>query len=126
LLSTLSAVPRIKLTLLQTLSPPVEAYSPAFYTLYSEFLVMLSSSIAAQSIPQAPALKAHDELAAKVESHLRATSYAQLRDVSCESELGVLTLRGRVSTFYMKQIAQTLVREVPGVSQVVNLIQVAR
>ena len=88
---------------------------------------MLSpSTVAANSIPQAPALNARDELAARVESHLRATSYAQLRDVSCETELGVLTLRGRVSTFYMKQIAQTLVREVPGVSQVVNLIQVAR
>lgn len=88
---------------------------------------MLSSSAASlNSIPQAPALKARDELVARVEGHLRATSYAQLRDVSCELELGVLTLRGRVSSFYMKQIAQTLVREVPGVSQVVNLIQVAR
>ena len=34
--------------------------------------------------------------------------------MSCEFGEGVLVLRGQVSTFYLKQVAQTLVREVDG------------
>jgi len=38
--------------------------------------------------------------------------YNSLRQVGCAYHEGVLILRGRVPTFYMKQIAQTMVRNV--------------
>lgn len=46
------------------------------------------------------------------------------RIVSCEFENGVLVLRGRVSTFYYKQLAQESVSGISGVVEVVNHIEV--
>ena len=40
---------------------------------------------------------------------LHRCSYTTIRDVSCEMRTGVLSLRGRVPSYYMKQIAQTVV-----------------
>ena len=41
---------------------------------------------------------------------LRSSSYHPIRHVSCEVSERVLILRGRVPSFYLKQIAQTVVR----------------
>ena len=54
----------------------------------------------------------------------RESSYAAVRNVCCEHHEGVLILRGCVPTYYLKQIAQTLVREVKGVDQIVNRLEV--
>jgi osmotically-inducible protein OsmY len=55
---------------------------------------------------------------------LRDSSYQALRRVLCESDNGVLLLRGCLSSFYLKQIAQEAVARVNGVTQVVNDIEV--
>jgi osmotically-inducible protein OsmY len=46
------------------------------------------------------------------------------RQVFCENHDGVLLLRGRVSSFYEKQLAQEAVRKLEGVDQIVNQIEV--
>ena len=43
-------------------------------------------------------------------AELRNSAYAPVRQVLCEVQDCVLTLRGRVPSFYLKQIAQTVVR----------------
>jgi osmotically-inducible protein OsmY len=48
----------------------------------------------------------------------------ELRRLACDFHEGVLTLHGRVSSFYLKQVAQTLVRDLPGVLQVINDLDV--
>lgn len=58
------------------------------------------------------------------EQRLRQSSYFALRYVACEYHEGVLILRGRVPSFYLSQIAQTLVRKVDGVELVVNRLEV--
>ena len=58
-------------------------------------------------------------------SRLRTSGYRQLGGVSCEFHEGVLTLRGRASTFYLKQVAQTLVRNLDGVGEINNRLDVA-
>lgn len=50
--------------------------------------------------------------------------YASLRTLSCSFQSGVLLLRGRLDSFYHKQVAQETVRRLAGVSQVVNEIEV--
>ena len=40
-------------------------------------------------------------------SRLRRSRYQPVQCVSCEFHEGVLTLRGRVSSYYLKQIIQT-------------------
>jgi osmotically-inducible protein OsmY len=44
--------------------------------------------------------------------------------VSCHFHEGVLTLRGRVGSYYLKQVAQTLVRSLESVRQVSNQLMV--
>ena len=46
------------------------------------------------------------------------------RSVSCEYRHGVLYLRGRLSRYYHKQLAQEAVARLEGVTQVVNEIEV--
>lgn len=58
------------------------------------------------------------------QAKLMASPYSALRALTCESHEGVLTIRGRVPTFYLKQLAQTAVRNSPGVEVVNNLVQV--
>jgi osmotically-inducible protein OsmY len=55
---------------------------------------------------------------------LRHGSYPALRRIVCECNQGVLVLRGRVSSFYQKQLAQEGVAHIEGVVRVVNEIEV--
>jgi osmotically-inducible protein OsmY len=55
---------------------------------------------------------------------LRDSPYKVFAGVSCECDHGVLCLRGQLSSFYHKQVAQEAVARVKGVTQVVNEIEV--
>jgi osmotically-inducible protein OsmY len=74
------------------------------------------------SCPPTPAL-AIPQIA---EHRLRNSSYWAVRTVSCDYHEGVLILRGRVSAYYLKQVAQTVVREMDGVQEINNFIEVVR
>ena len=50
----------------------------------------------------------------------------ELHHVTCEFHEGILTLRGSVSSFYMKQLAQTVVRSLDGVERLLNRVEVVR
>jgi hypothetical protein len=69
--------------------------------------------------------KERQAVEAEARSRLRASGYHQLRIVSCEFREGVLTLRGHVSTFYLKQVAQTLIRDLDGAGEINNRLEVA-
>ncbi len=55
---------------------------------------------------------------------LRNSPYRDIRAVVCEYDHGVLLLKGRLPSFYHKQLAQEAVVRVSGVSQVINEIEV--
>ncbi len=59
-----------------------------------------------------------------VEQRLGASGYLALRRIHCECEDGVLSLRGRVPSQYLKQVAQTIAAAVEGVHRVENRIEV--
>ena len=56
----------------------------------------------------------------QAQSQLRKSGYHELRFVLCEFHEGVLTLRGRVPSFYLKQVAQELIRRLDGAEEVNN------
>ena len=58
-------------------------------------------------------------------NRLRGAGYTHLAQVACVFREGVLILRGRVPSFYLKQLAQSLVQPLDGVEQVDNRIEVA-
>jgi osmotically-inducible protein OsmY len=55
---------------------------------------------------------------------LRKSSYTSLQRLSCEFDHGVLLLRGKLPSFYCKQLAQAVVSGIEGVSRVVNETEV--
>jgi hypothetical protein len=64
------------------------------------------------------------EIAEIAQAALRQSSYFELRDVSCEFSGGILTLRGRVPSYHLKQLAQASIADVPGVVEVNNRVEV--
>jgi osmotically-inducible protein OsmY len=59
-----------------------------------------------------------------VEIKLRDSGHYCLTMITCEIQHAYLTLQGTVTSFYLKQVAQEAVRQVPGVIYVLNLIEV--
>jgi len=57
-------------------------------------------------------------------SRLQNSSYFALRDVGCAYQDRVLTLRGRLPSYYLKQMAQAMVADVEGVAAIDNQIEV--
>ena len=55
---------------------------------------------------------------------LRDSPYNAMRQISCECKHGILFLRGRLFSFYEKQVAQETVARIDGVTQVVNEVEV--
>lgn len=64
------------------------------------------------------------EINLEIEERFRRSGYFALRDVSCDARNGVFTLRGRLPSYYLKQVAQAVAAEVEGVLRVVNRIEV--
>lgn len=65
------------------------------------------------------------EIAEIAQAALRRSAYFELRTLSCDFAGGVLTLHGRVPTYYLKQLAQAAVVGVPGVVEIDNRVEVA-
>lgn len=65
-----------------------------------------------------------EETLAAAQTLLSQSPYLPLRLLRCDFHEGVLAVRGRVPTFYLKQLAQTVVSRVPGVEQVANRVEV--
>jgi len=55
---------------------------------------------------------------------LEASCYFGVRTLTCEHREGVLVLRGQVSSWYQKQLAQEAVRHLPGVEAIINVVDV--
>lgn len=58
------------------------------------------------------------------EGRLRSNPYLALQNVSCDYLDGVLSLRGRLPTYYLKQVAQEAVADLEGVDRTDNQIEV--
>jgi osmotically-inducible protein OsmY len=74
-----------------------------------------------QAKPKASMLSSVETIA---EARLQASQYSLIRKILFLYDDGVLVLRGRLPTFFQKQLAQTAVADIEGVKQVVNQIEV--
>lgn len=64
------------------------------------------------------------ELVRNVEQALAASGYMQLRAVEVKVHEGLVTLKGRVPTYYLKQMAQSVAMQHEGVEMLQNNIEV--
>jgi len=60
----------------------------------------------------------------EIRRRLCSAGYHVLREIECEYNEGAVVLRGRVSTYYLKQVAQAAVLSDPAIKRVLNLIEV--
>jgi len=65
-----------------------------------------------------------NQVAAQAKDLIRHHAHLSVQRIWCEFNGRRLYLRGQVPTFYLKQLAQTAVSGLDGVSQVVNEIEV--
>ncbi|HVX64250.1 MAG TPA: BON domain-containing protein [Pirellulales bacterium] len=63
--------------------------------------------------------------ARQAEQRLRRSSYPAHRKVRCSFHEGVLTLRGRLPCYYLRQLACVLVSDVEGVEELKDCIEVS-
>ena len=87
----------------------------------SDIIPALNRASAQPATPTRPPQPSLQELA---EGCLRRNPYLALRNVSCDCRGGVLVLRGRLPTYYLKQVAQEAVAHLEGVQGVDNRIEV--
>ncbi len=66
----------------------------------------------------------YHDVTERARERLRQSPHLSVRSVSCEFDRGVLRLRGRLSSFYHKQLAQEAVARLSGVREVVNEVAV--
>ena len=64
------------------------------------------------------------DVADDIQRAIRTSGYAALYRLDVDFQAGVATLRGRVPSWYLRQMAQMLVRRVPGVEQLVDCLEV--
>ncbi len=60
-----------------------------------------------------------------VKMSMQSQGYMRMRDVGIVAEGGTVTLFGKVKSFFLKQLAQEVSRNVPGVVRIVNEIEVS-
>lgn len=60
----------------------------------------------------------------RVAARLKKSSYHSLRRIGCDVHDGVVVLRGQVPSYYLKQVAQALLLDMPEVEVLVNQVEV--
>ena len=66
------------------------------------------------------------EVRQAAQASLAQSPHAAIRKISCEFGDGVLVLRGRVPSYYHKQLAQETIAHVEGVARIINEIDVTQ
>lgn len=69
-------------------------------------------------------MEADHDLCRRVENYLVGFHRVSLRQLQIEADRGVVTLRGRVSTFYEKQLALNCCHRVAGVRRLIDEVDV--
>lgn len=75
-------------------------------------------------MPSQPINTDAERIVAIAESKLRESHYFAVREIRCQFHDGVLILRGQVSSFYLKQVAQSLVCNIEKVAHIDNRLRV--
>jgi len=87
---------------------------------------MLEHSAAPQAaVDWIPSASFQDDSALRARRRLSGSSHCGLKGVSCRIDGNRLILRGKVASYYLKQLAQELVRAADGGKVVVNELEVA-
>jgi osmotically-inducible protein OsmY len=73
---------------------------------------------------QIPSLREKEIVESRATARLKRSAYLEVRHVACEFNEGMLRLRGRVPSYYLKQMAQMAVLGMDGVDELHNQLEV--
>jgi hypothetical protein len=62
---------------------------------------------------------------AEVQLRFYRSPYQELRDITCDFQEGVLTLRGRVPSYFLKQIAQSIIFSMERIGEIRNRLEIS-
>lgn len=65
-----------------------------------------------------------NEIQESMGQFLKSRMQAVSHGIECDFKEGMLLIRGKVESYYTKQLTQEYARQIPGVEQVVNLLTV--
>ncbi len=85
---------------------------------------MTTPTKASSATPRHSEVLPIDSMSLEVERALHGSSHCGLRRVRCQFVDGSVTLSGVVVSYYLKQIAQTIVGRLPQVRRVYNQLRV--
>ena len=74
--------------------------------------------------PIAEAETTDERIMGEARLRLCCSSHYRLREMACVSNCGVLVVRGRVPSYYLKQVVQSLLTGIDGVERIVNDVDV--
>ena len=74
--------------------------------------------------PDQNSMKEKVAILAEARSRFQRSPYHELHEVNCDFHEGVLTLRGRVPSSFLKQIAQTIVFSMERIEAIDNRLEV--
>lgn len=75
-------------------------------------------------LDELPLSESDHNLLQRITDFLYQKGYSPHRDLEIRVEQGVVLMRGRMATFYLRQVAIECVRHVAGVTHVIDLIEV--
>jgi osmotically-inducible protein OsmY len=65
-----------------------------------------------------------DDLRSAALDRLQSSGYAALRRLQCQVTEGVVIVHGLVTSYFLKQMAQTVIQQLDGIQRVTNLVEV--
>ena len=70
-------------------------------------------------------IREKEAVLAEVQLRFFQSPYQELRDITCDFQEGVLTLRGRVPSYFLKQIAQSIVFSMECIGEIRNRLEIS-
>ncbi len=70
------------------------------------------------------AVEISNRLTRIAKKRIQSSQYSEIRRIQCEVREGILFLKGQVSSYYIKQLAQEIVRTVEGIGGLANHVEV--
>jgi osmotically-inducible protein OsmY len=85
--------------------------------------VPVGEAICEESLPALGKTR-DDRIAVEASLRLKSLGFPELRGIQCTCKNGILTLRGRISSYHSKQLAQEALRSLKGLKYIVNVAEV--
>jgi hypothetical protein len=88
-------------------------------------LPVMEENYTAYALPlQRNSMQEDEAILAEARTRFQRSPYHELHEINCDFREGVLILRGRVPSYFIKQVAQSAVFSLEGIGEIDNRLEV--